>query len=1003
MSRARTILYIAFLLLSAGWLASCSTKKNTPITRRYHNITARYNTLYNGRVAFDAGIEAQEKGHVDNYTEILPVYMVASKKTAALGKGNFETAIEKSEKAIKRHSIKHKPKKPSGRMTPKQKEFFQRHEFNPALKRAWMMFADAQFQKGEFIEAAASYNYIMRLYAGQPDVTSVARAKLARCYVLLEWPYDAEDVFNKMRRDSISARGQRELDASKAAYYVATGQYSLALEPLASTVRHTAHKLQRARLYYLLGQLYQQTGDNGKAYAALKKCVRLNPPYELAFNARILETEVMAEGQGKAMIRKLRRMTKNPNNYNYLDRIYYAIGNIYLASRDTLHTIYAWKQGIEESTQNGFAKAVVLQHLGQLYWDRENYIDATDCYNQLASLLDKEHKDYQEVQRRSKVLTEVEPHLSAVKLQDSLQALAKLPEKDYLAAIDRVIRDLKQKEKEAEKRAERLGLTNTAGTTAQGTQAAAARTPTAAAGARRGQQSAIFYFYNPQTVAQGKQDFQRKWGNRANEDNWRLKNKEGLTATDAENPDDPDQEGLEDGEDSEDDELSEEEQRLKDSLENDPHHREFYLKQIPFTQEQVEASDAMILDGLYNGGVILMEKVENFHLAEKNLNRVVSQFPDFEQMDDVYYHLFLLAMRRGDTLDTERYLSVLRDSFPDSKLTKTVSNPRFLELQVYGKHLEDTLYAMAYDAYKDDNYWAVDDFFRQSTADFPEGTHRGKFLFVHAMSQLYMGHRDSFLIEMKEVTEKYSKDEISQMAASIVKGVQEGRLLATDRWDASSIWAGKAFMLSGDSTAAQADTLVAEVEMPYVFVLAYPTGELDEDQLLYEMARYNFTSFMTRNFEIEIIKAGVITQLRVTGFQSYDEVHAYAQQLYSDAHMRTRLEGIRAILISEQNLRLLGTRYSYDEYAEFFDTELSPLEVPEELVLDEPTDQPTDIDDVTEEEEAELNGQTNDEGDAGDEEEEEYEDEFSILNFQFSILNFQFSQWNTPCSGSTTR
>ena len=853
MTRARTIIYWMFILSAAGWLVSCSTKKNTPVIRRYHNITARFNTLYNGRVAYDAGIEAQEKGHVDNYTEILPMYMVASKKTAGLGKSNFETAIEKSEKAIKKHSIKAKPKRPTGRMTPKQKEFYYRNEFNSALKKAWMMFADAQFQKGEFIEAASSYHYIMRLYASQPDVASVARAKLARCYVLLDWPYDAEDVFNKMRRDSITERGKRELDASKAAYYVATGQYKEAIEPLASTAKHTKHKLQRARLYYLLGQLYQETGQKQEAYKALKKCVRLNPPYELDFNARILQTEVMADGQGKAMIRKLRRMAKNPNNANYLDRIYYAIGNIYLASRDTLHTIYAWKQGIEESTQNGFAKAVVLQHLGELYWKQANYIDATDCYNQLASIMDKEHVDYKEVQRRSKVLTEIEPHLSAVKLQDSLQALAKLPEKDYLAAIDRVIKELKEKEKrEAKKEAERNATTGTNNTVQNN------RTTPTPAGARRGQQSATFYFYNPQTVAQGKQEFQRKWGKRPNEDNWRLNDKAGLAGgNDTEFPDSlggPDNPG-----EGGDDELNDEERALKDSLENDPHQREYYLKQIPFTPEQVEISNGMILDGLYHGGVLLMEKIENFSLAEKTMNRVITQFPDFEQMDDIYYHLFLLAMRRGDSIDTEQYLAILRDSFPDSKLTKTVTNPRFLELSLYGKHLEDTLYAMTYNAYKEENYWAVDQYFRQSSEDFAEGPHRGKFLFVHAMSQLYTGHRDSFLIEMKQVTEKYSKDEIAEMASAIVKGVQEGRLLAAEHWDASSIWSSKSFLLEGDSTQAAADTLVAEIEQPYVFVLAYPTGELDEDQLLYEMARYNFTSFMARNFEIEIVPAGLIT------------------------------------------------------------------------------------------------------------------------------------------------
>jgi len=960
MVRARKIALWLPLLLAGCCLLSCSTKKNTAGTRFYHGFTARFNTMYNGRKAFDEGVEAQYKGHTDNYTELLPMFIVADKKTAAMGKGNFETAIEKSQKAIKKHSIKRKPKKPSGRMSAKQKAFFARKEFNPYLRHAWIMMADAQFHKGEFIEAAATYNYILRLYAEQPEVASVARAKLARCYVMLDWPYDAEDVFNKIRRDSISPEGQRELEATRAAYLIETGQYKEAIEPLAASIKQAKGKQAKARLYYLLGQLYQQAGDKQGAYRALKKCTRLNPPYELAFNARILQTEVMADGQGKAMIRKLRRMAKSPNNANYLDRIYYAIGNIYLASHDTTFTIYSWKKGIEESTQNGFAKAVVLQRLGELYWEKENYIDATACYNELAGLMDKENKDYSEVQRRSKILTEIEPHLSAVKLQDSLQVLAKLPEKEYLAAIDRVIDDLKKKEKEAEKRAALQGANAARAATATTQQTTKGQT----GAVRRGSQSTTFYFYNLQTVNRGKEEFQRRWGNRPNEDLWRISQKQSMPGFE-----DMDTAALDSlgalGEMEGEGTLSDEEQRLKDSLENDPHHREFYLKQIPFTEDQLAESNDMILDGLYNGGVLEMDKIGNYGLAEKTLLRLINDFPDFEKMDDVYYHLFLLSLRRDNQEDMDRYLALMQESFADSKLTKTISNPRFLELAQNGRHLEDSLYAQTYDAYKAGDYWKVEENTKESTETFEEGAHRAKFLFIHAMTQLYTGHRDSFFTELKVVAEKYGKDEIAALAQAYVKGIQEGRLLASDKWDASSIWSAHAIDVASDSTAV-ADTLVADPAVPYVFVLAYPTGELDEDQLLFEMARFNFTSFMARNFDIEIVKAGTISQLRVTGFLSYDEVHAYAQQLYANAHMRERLEGIRAILISEANLKLLGTRYSYDEYAEFYEAELSPINVPEDLILDEPTDNfPTDIDDIPE------NQEKTDETDDTDDEEEE--------------------------------
>ena len=919
-------------------VVACSTSKNTGASRFYHATTARFNTLYNGRVAFDEGIDAQIRGHKDDYTSLLPMYYVADKQTASIGKSNFETAITKSEKAIKKHSIKRKPKKPLGRMTAKEKAFYMRNEFNPYIHNAWMMLADAQFQTGDFIEAAATYNYIVRLYGQQPEVSSVARAKLARCYVLLEWPYDAEDILNKLRRDSIPPKGQREFDASRAAYFISTEQYAEAIPLLEASIRHAKPRMQRARLYYLLGQLNARVGKKDAAYKAFGKCVRMNPPYELAFNARIMQTEVTAQGKGRAMIRKLQRMAKNPNNADYLDRIYYAIGNIHLASRDTMRTIYAWEKGIEESTLNGYAKAVVLQHLGELQWERGDYIKAAPCYAELATLMKKEKPEYREVERRSKALAQTEPHLSAVKLQDSLQVLAKLPEKEYLAVIDRVIAELKKKEREAEKKAALRGGAGAAATTTTTAAASRPRTATPAtttAASRRGGQTTTFYFYNAQTVSQGKQEFQRRWGQRPNEDNWRRSTKARPDDTSA--PGDMDMAAADSlglGSDG----LSEEEQARLDSLANDPHEREYYIRQLPLTEEQLEASNKQIEDGLYKGGVALMEHIEDFDRAERMLLRLVNDFPETASLDDVYYHLFLLAMRRGDAGDTERYRQLLQANFADSELTRTISHPRFIELAQNGKHLEDSLYAATYTAYKEERYHEVDANYAVDTTDFNGGQHAAKFLFIHAMTQLYTNHRERFFQELKTLTEKYSADEISAMAQYIVKGITEGRLLVSDKWDASSIWDTRSLEAAADSTAT--DTLAAEPEVPFVFVLAYPAGEVDENQLIYEMAAYNFLTFQARNFDIETVQAGVISQLRISGFKNYDEVHLYAQQLHADARMRQLLEGIRVVLISEENLKLLGTKFSYEDYTEFYDEKLSGIQLPEQLILDEPTDLP---------------------------------------------------------------
>ncbi len=949
-------------LMKMGWslcclclflmFSSCSTKTNTGMTRAWHSFTARYNTMYNGTVAFKEGLEAQQKGHKDDYSQLLPICISMNRATAKMGKSNYETAITKCEKAIKLHSIKVKPvKNGNKKLTPKEKEYRSRKEFNPYLYKVWLLMGEAQFQQGDFIEAASTFNYVMRMYSTQPEISSVAKAWLARCYVALEWPYDAEDILTKMRRDSMGVEGMRERDKSQAVFLVETGRFEEAIPYLQSSIKHTRGKLQRARLNYLMGQLYHETGNNQMAYKYLNKVVRSNPPYELEFNARIMQTEVMSHTKYKQMIKKLQRMAKSERNKDYLDRVYYAIGNIYLSVQDTTRCLYAWEKGVEESTQSGIAKAVLLLKMGQLYWEVEKYVEAQKAYQQCIGILDKEHDDYKESERRSKILDEVAPPIADVILQDSLQALAKMDKKGYLAAIDRVIEALKKKEKEeAKKNGGNAQQTNTGGQRPAGNagQNASAKPVNAGGPSSRG----AWYFYNPATVQTGKQEFQRRWGNRKNEDNWRRSNKQASTGSEfAEYNYDDDNESTMPGGESQLE--SDEDRALKDSLENDPHHREYYLKQIPFTPEQMESSNAILSEGLYKAGVLEMEKLENFPLSLKTLKRLLKDFPDFEKKDDVYYHLFLLEGRMGHDEESESYRQRLLSECAESELAKLLGNPNYKLIASQGVHIEDSLYTASYAAYLEDRYDEVNTNYEYSTENFPDGVNRAKLLFVHAMSQLYTGHRKEFLEELKELVKKYPKDEITEMAQYIVKGLEDGRLLSGDKTNASGLWGRRTMGFGNDSTAVN-DTLSEDRFSNFNFVLAYPTGSLNEDQLLFEMARYNFTSFMIRNFEIETMDLEGISMMCIKGFLSYDEVHAYAQQLYADKHMSVVLEGIKSLLISDKNLQMLGKQYSFDDYGIFFDEKLAPLNIPDNIRIDEPSDIPfIDPDDVDEDADAE--------------------------------------------------
>jgi tetratricopeptide (TPR) repeat protein len=221
-------------------------------------------------------------------------------------------------------------------------------------------------------------------------------------------------------------RSARDCDYTYANYYIKNGELERALPYLRKVIKHEKRKTQKAREWFLLGQIQATLGHSEEAFNAYKHVIRQNPPYEMEFNARIAQTEVMAEGNAKRMISRLKRMAESDNNKDYLDQVYYAIGNIFMAQKDTLQAIDAYEQGVKKGTRNGIEKGVLLLTLGNIYWEREKYADAQRCYGEAIGLLDKDRPDYSQLSYRSKVLDELAPHTSAVELQDSLQRLAKM-------------------------------------------------------------------------------------------------------------------------------------------------------------------------------------------------------------------------------------------------------------------------------------------------------------------------------------------------------------------------------------------------------------------------------------------------------------------------------------------------------------------------------------------------------------------------------------------------
>ena len=920
-------------------LTGCSTQKNTAQSRWWHAFNAKYNTYYNGTLAYIDGSLEKETGNKDNYTEQIPLYTVSNKNSREIGKANFDRAIEKCEKAIHQHSIKRRPEwTKNRRKTAKDIEWLSRREYNPFLWKAWMLMGRSQFYQGDFESAAATFSYMSRLYATQPAIYGKARAWLAKCYIEQNWNYDAEDVIRNMLRDSIHWRAQKEWDYTFADYYIHTGNAEQAIPYLRKVISHEMRRKQKAREWYLMGQLQASIGNKKEAYKAFRHVIRQNPPYELAFNARIAMTEVMAKDNAGKMINRLKRMAASDNNKEYQDQIYYAIGNIHLSRKDTLQAITAYEKGNQKSTRNGIEKGVLLLHLGDLYWTKEKFSDALRCYGEAIGLLDKDRKDYQQLANRSKVLDELVPYTDAVQLQDSLQQLARMSEKERNAAIDRVIDALKKKEKEernrkAEEEAEST-LRQDGGNFANNNNFASSNSPqknneNSANTPANGQ----WYFYSPLTVSQGKAQFQKLWGKRDNVDNWQRINKTVVAnAAGAEEMTDEQRDSLA--------QAAEQEELLKqtsDSAVNDPHRREYYLAQIPFTPEQLAESNKLLEDGLYHAGVIFKDKLDNLPLSRKSLQRLVNNHPDYAHLDDAYYHLYLLYSRERKPEMAQTYLQKLKAEYPESQWTTLLSDPYYAENAKRGVQIEDSLYTLTYQAFRDGEYDKVERNAQISRNRFPDGANRDKFLFIGGLSKLNDGDIKSCLADLKEVVSKYPDSRLSEMAGMIINGVDAGRRLYGGKFDLNDVWTRRSIELNNrDSTRQKGYS--PERNASFVFLLAYDPDKTNENQLLFEMAKYNFTSYMARYFDINIEDLEGLHRMQISGFNSYDEARQYANAVYQQPAIKRLLGNVRAYVISEPNLKLLGTSHTYEEYEKFYSKHFAPLPVSKLPLLLEPAE-----------------------------------------------------------------
>lgn len=892
---------ILYILVIGLIITGCSTQKNTKASRAYHQMCTDYNVGFNAENAYIEGQKEINKSAKDDFTQLIEMYSISYKENQTVATSQMERTIEKCRKAIKKHSITKKPKRNKDKWKePKYQYFYNQEEFVHGVKEAWILLGKAELHKGDFLGAASTFGYIQRHYPSDPEIVCEARIWQARAYGEMDWVYEAWQVFDQIKENDVVKRLNADYAEVKAFLLMKDKNYKEAILYLQLATKKENNKYLSSRFNYLLGQLYLEQNQVDKATESFKLAVRQSQTYSMEFNARLMMLQCNDESWQKN-VKKLKRMAKNYNNKDYKDQIYTVVGNIYLNHKDTAEAIEAYKTAIEESTRGGVEKAAVLITLGDLYYSQKEYIDAHPCYQEASGILNAEHPDYKRVMKLGEALGELAVNYNTVELQDSLQHLSTLTEEEQLKIVEKIIEEVKKEEEEAArlaKEAETKGFEEST-------------RPSMSMPTLGGAKD--WYFYNQQLKTQGAQQFKQKWGKRVLEDNWRRANKVSTA------PDMNEELGMENEKLDEDgNPIVSDEQKVDDGV--PAHHTpEYYLAQIPKDSADIAASNVAIADALYAMAVIYDEKLNDLPMSLETYQEFQRRFAKDSRELEGYYSSYRICGKLDDKDVQETYRQRIITEYPESKYAAVLSQPDYLERTKEMLALQDSLYADTYLAYSKGNFNTVFANYDNMAKNYSMSSLMPKFAFLNALSIGKTQPEEPFYQALTELVEKYPQSDVTPMCKDILALMSQGREAQQGTTHGSILEKREELaqeeMIDEELKNA---TFSSEKKTPHYLLLIPRNENVNLNSLLYDLAAFNFTKFMVKDYDLAKRSVGGVTYIAV-GTESFEETEWYERTMLAEPTLQGRitLDQVERIIISDENLKLIEQGKTWEEYKEW--------------------------------------------------------------------------------------
>ncbi len=668
------IRHILLLGITSMLLFGCSTEKAKWANIRYHNTTCHYNVWWNGNESLKAGKQKLFKSAIDDYTAFLPPEKIGTPDDARNIYPEMDRAIEKGVKGIKQHSI-----------------YVKGEEHVPYIKECYLLTAYGSFYKQDYVATANTCNILISQFPGTRAGDEGA-VLMARCLTREQRYAEAEAALDQLvQRLSKGNFARNQSDKLYLAMVEATlpqSKFKKCVEYIHHTIDATSDRTVKARLTFLMAQIYQRLDKRSVASKYYHEVLKYGPEYVMEFNARLGEASCadMQHTDVARLERQLDAMLSDRKNLEFRDQIYYAKGEMYMGVKDARKACDNYRLSVAHATANRAQKARSSIRLAEVLFDiYEDYDQAQLYYDTAMQCITKDFPAYKLVKQRHDMLTELVYYTRAISHSDSLLAVAALPETELMALIQAKIDTLNRREEEARQRALIEDMK-------------------AEAKAMQNTLTGDWYFYNPNTVQKGKETFRQRWGVRVLEDYWFLSHKP-LSG----------QIGLMD------DNLADDEETKTDSVDasadtkkndpngnpSDPHNVAYYLKDLPRSQRAIDSIDSLTSLCLLNAGYIYYDGIQNTPRALDCYLRLANNYTSHPEIVQAFYMLYRIYDKQGNTPQANYYRDMVLMGFPDSDFANLIrDNEYYKELLRRDRRLEED-YEQLYTLYAQRRYTSV--------------------------------------------------------------------------------------------------------------------------------------------------------------------------------------------------------------------------------------------------------------------------------------------------------